>query len=57
MKKYRVDTFSKHEHEKHYFDSEKEAIEYGKKQAQNGKIAFLLEHVIDNKYDVVSKIK
>lgn len=55
MKKYRVDTFSKHE--KHYFDTEREAIEYGKAQAEKGKVVFLLKHVLDSKYDVVSEIK
>lgn len=55
MKKFRVDTFSKHE--KHYFDTEKEAVEYGKVQAENGKVVFLLKHVIGGKYDVVSEIK
>lgn len=55
MKEYRVDTFGKHD--KHYFDTEKEAIEYGKAQTEKGKVAFLLKHLIDNKYDVVSEIK
>lgn len=56
MKKYRVDTFSNN-HEKHYFDTEKDAIKYGKTQAEKSKNVFLLKHVVDNKYDVVSKIK
>lgn len=56
MKEYRVDTFSNN-HEKHYFGTEKDAIEYGKAQAEKGKVAFILKHLIDNKYDVVSEIK
>ena len=55
MKEYRVDTFS--DHEKHYFYTEKEAIEYGRTQVEKGKVAFLLKHLINNKYDVVSEIK
>lgn len=55
MKKFRVDTFS-YNHEKHYFETETEAVEYGKAQAEKGKIAFLLEQIADNKYDVVSVI-
>ena len=55
MKEYCVDAFSNHE--THYFETEKEAIEYGKTQVKKGKVAFLLKHLIDNKYDVVSEIK
>lgn len=55
MKKYRVDTFSS-DHEKHYFDTEKDAIKYGETQAEKCKIVFLLKHFVDNKYEVVSQI-
>lgn len=55
MKEYRVDTFSNHK--KHYFETEKEAVEYGKAQTEKGKVAFLLKHLIDDKYEVVSEIK
>lgn len=56
MKEYRVDTFNNN-HTTNYFETEKEAIAYGKEQLKKGKVSFLLKHVIDGKYDVVSEIK
>ena len=56
MKEYRVDTFSNNKRTT-YFENENEAIEYGKDQSKKGKVSFLLKHIIDNKYDVVSEIK
>lgn len=54
---YRVDSFSDKKHNSFYFDSESEAVAYGKELSNKGSVVFLLEHVIDGKYDVVSEIK
>ena len=56
-KPFRIDSFSDKKHNSFYFDSKSEAVAYGKELNDNGKIVFLLEHVIDGKYDVVRKIK
>lgn len=56
-KQFRIDSFSDKKHNSFYFDSESEAVTYGKELTSKGKIAFLLEHLIDGKYDVVSEIK
>ena len=56
-KKYRIDSFSDKKHDSCYFDDEDEAVAYGRELTSKGKIAFLLEHLIDEKYDVVAEIK
>lgn len=56
-KEYRVDTFSGKEHKKIYFDSKEEALIFSGKEAEKGKIVFLLKHIIDGKYDVVKEIR
>lgn len=55
-KEYRVDTFGK-EHKKTYFAGKDDALIFAGKEAGKGKIAFLLKHVIDGKYDVVEEIR
>lgn len=57
QKEFRIDSFSGKTDKKFYFDSESEAVLYGKKLSNNGKIVFLLKHLIDGKYDVVKEIK
>lgn len=54
MKEYRIDTFMPHNIT--YFDDRKKAVEYGEEQISKGKVAFLLKHVYDGKYDVVCEI-
>jgi len=54
MKRYRVDFFNTKEHLIRYFDTETEAIKAGQEGVRDGYKCYLLEHVIDNKYDVVS---
>lgn len=54
-KLYRVDTFPSNK--QRFFNTEREAIEYGEAQVKHGGIAFLLKILIDNKYDVVREIK
>lgn len=56
-KPFRIDSFSDKKHNSFYFDDEDEAIAYGRELTSKGKITFLLEHVIDGKYDVVREIK
>ena len=56
-KPFRIDSFSDKKHNSSYFDSESEAVEYGKELSNKGSVVFLLEHVIDGKYDVVSEVK
>lgn len=56
-KPFRIDSFSDKKHNSFYFDSESEAVAYGKELSTKGKIVFLLEHLVDGKYDVVSEIK
>lgn len=56
-KKYRIDSFSDKKHDNFYFDSENDAICIGKELSNRGRVVFLLEHVIDGKYDVVREIK
>ena len=53
----RIDSFSDKKHNSFYFDSESEAVTYGKELSNKGSVVFLLEHVIDGKYDVVREIK
>lgn len=60
MKKYkpfRIDSFLDKKHNSSYFDSENEAVKYGKELSNKGSVVFLLEHVVDGKYDVVAEIK
>ena len=57
MKQYRVDTFFGKEHLKHFFENRDDALIFAGKEAEKGKIVFLLEHVIDGKYDVVKQIQ
>lgn len=54
---YRVDSFAGNHHTKKYFYYVEEAEEYAKEEVEKGKIVFLLEYVIDGKYDVVREIK
>ena len=56
-KPFRIDSFSDKKHNSSYFDSESEAVAYGKELSTNGKVVFLLEHLVDGKYDVVREIK
>lgn len=56
-KQFRIDSFSDKEHNRFYFNSESEAVKYGKELSNKGSVVFLLEHVIDGKYDVVKEIK
>lgn len=56
-KPFRIDSFSDKKHNSFYFDSESEAVTYGKELSNNGKVVFLLGHLIDGKYDVVREIK
>lgn len=56
-KLFRIDCFSDKRHNSFYFDSESEAVSYGKKLSNKGKIVFLLKHLIDGKYEVVKEIK
>lgn len=56
-KPFRIDSFSDKKHNSSYFDSESEAVKYGKELSNKGSVVFLLEHVIDGKYDVVKEIK
>ena len=54
---YRVDSFAGNHHTKKYFYYVEEAEEYAKEEVEKGKIVFLLEYIIDGKYDVVREIK
>ena len=54
MKEYRVDVFPNHE--KHYFDSKEEALQFGKEQAEKEKLVFLMKYMLNDKYDVVQLI-
>lgn len=56
-KPFRIDSFSDKKHNSFYFDDIVEAIKKGVQLNNNGKVVFLLEHVIDGKYDVVREIK
>lgn len=56
-KPFRIDSFSDKKHNGFYFDSESEAVEYGKELSNKGSVVFLLEHLVDGKYDVVAEIK
>ena len=56
-KPFRIDSFSDKKHNSFYFDSESEAVAYGKELSNKGKVVFLLEHLVDGKYDVVREIK
>ena len=53
---YRIDSFAGN-HIKKYFYDIAEAEEYAKEEVEKGKIVFLLEYVVDRKYDVVREIK
>lgn len=54
---YRVDSFAGNHHTKKYFYYVEEAEEYAKEEVEKGKIVFLLEYVVDRKYDVVREVK
>ena len=56
-KQFRIDSFSDKKHNIFYFNSESEAVKYGKELSNKGNVVFLLEHVVDGKYDVVKEIK
>ena len=56
-KPFRIDSFSDKKHNSSYFNSESEAVKYGKELSNKGNVVFLLEYVFNGKYDVVSKIK
>lgn len=56
-KPFRLDSFSDKKHNSFFFNSESKAVEYGKELSNKGKVVFLLEYVIDGKYDVVKEIK
>ena len=55
--KYRVDTFAGKEHKKNFFETKDDALVFGGKEVEKGKVVFLLENVIDDKYDVVKQIQ
>lgn len=55
--KYRVDTFFGKEHLKNFFESKDDALIFAGKEVEKGKVVFLLENVIDDKYDVVMRIQ
>jgi len=59
MKEYRIQVFHDNTSENTYFDSKDEAIIFGAKQLSkiNVTAVFLLRHIIDDKYDVISEIK
>ncbi len=50
---YRVDSFSGNHHIKKYFYYVEEAEEYAREEIDKAKTVYLLEHVIDGKYDVI----
>ena len=52
-KPFRIDSFSDKKHNSFYFDSESEAVAYGKELSTKGKVVFLLVHLVDGKNDVV----
>lgn len=56
-KEYRVDTFIGKSHKKTYFAGKDDALIFAGKESAKGKIAFLLKHVINGKYDVIKEIK
>lgn len=56
-KPFRIDSFSDKKHNSFYFDSESEAVKCGKELSNKGSVVFLLEHLVDGKYDVVREIK
>ena len=56
-KEYRVDTFSGKEHQQNYFDTKHDALIFAGKEAEKGKIVFLLKHIIDGKYNVMEEIR
>ena len=57
MKSYRIDAFKDRGSKILYFDTENEAVTYGKQLVENGSVVFLLK-LIDciNKYDVIREI-
>lgn len=55
MKKYRVDVFTDNSLKIAYFENEAEAIKYAERMSVYG-IAFLLEEIIDGKYDIIRQI-
>ena len=55
MKKYRVDIFADNLYKTAYFETEAEAIKYAERMSFYG-ITFLLEEIIDEKYDVIRQI-
>lgn len=57
MKQYRVDTFFRKDHQQNFFESKDDALIFAGKEVAKGKDVFLLEHVIDDKYDIVMQIQ
>ena len=59
-KEYRIDTFFRGKefvHEENFFDTKDEALIFAGKEIAKGKQVFLLQHIIDGKYDVVEEIR
>ena len=59
MKKYRIQVFHDNTSDNTYFDNRDEAIIFGTKQLSRQSVTavFLLNHLIDGKYDVEMQIK
>ena len=57
MKQYRVDTFFRKDHQQNFFESKDDALIFAGKEVAKGKDVFLLEHIVDDKYDVVKQIQ
>ena len=57
LPEYKVTTFLITDGTETFFNSKEEAVKFGKEQVKTGRIAFLLERVIDNKYEVIAEIR
>ena len=55
--KYRVDIFIGKDHQRNFFENRDDALIFAGKEVAKGKIVFLLEHIVDDKYDVVKQIQ
>ncbi len=57
MKQYRVDTFFRKDHQQNFFESKDDALIFAGKEVEKGKTVFLLENVVDDKYDIIKQIQ
>ena len=55
-KEFRIDSFQDKAHSTSYFDTKDEAVSYGKRLSKGNNV-FLLQHILDGKYNIVAKIK